>query len=415
MNLQPPFVAPRYDGYNFSNLPATILYWLTGHGAPALAPEVLGDHARRYECVILIFVDGFGWDSYQRWLGSSPFLQQLARHGQVCKITAQFPSTTAAHVTSLHTGLRVADSGIYEWQYYEPQLDAVITPLLCSFAGTMQRDQLVQAGVDPTCLYPSTTLYQALALHGVTSYSFGYRDFTPSTYSSIVMRGATLRPFSAFRDALSDVAALARDRTGPTYLTVYHNAIDTLAHLHGPAAAPTRAEITVTLAALERRLLATLRGLSDTLLVLVADHGLISVSPKEGRYLNADPALRRVIPYLRRDARGQLLPPGGSPRDVFLYVEPEHLQAACDVLAPALDGYADVILTSELLAAGFFGPPPFSPELLGRLGNLTILPHADHQVWWLEPGHFGLRHFGNHGGLTPTEMEIPLALLDLSA
>ena len=90
-------------------------------------------------------MDGFGWRFFEKFQ-DEPFLKTAPGAGQVEKLIAQFPSTTAAHLTTLHTGMPVGEHGIFEWIYYEPALDAIIAPLLFSFAGTSQRDTLKQAG-----------------------------------------------------------------------------------------------------------------------------------------------------------------------------------------------------------------------------------------------------------------------------
>ena len=90
---------------------------------------------------MLLLVDGFGWRFLQEYEDRYPFLARFGRDGVVAKLTSQFPSTTSAHVTTLHTGLPVGTSGIYEWFQLEPSLDAVIAPLLFSFAwGSSQAD-----------------------------------------------------------------------------------------------------------------------------------------------------------------------------------------------------------------------------------------------------------------------------------
>ena len=114
MNLHPSCIAPRYDGRNFANLPATIQYWLTGQGTPALAPDVLGDYAKQYDVVCSFFIDSLGWELFQMYAHENAFFQELEQRGCVNKITSQFPSTTAAHVTCIHTGLPVGQSGVYE-------------------------------------------------------------------------------------------------------------------------------------------------------------------------------------------------------------------------------------------------------------------------------------------------------------
>jgi predicted AlkP superfamily pyrophosphatase or phosphodiesterase len=412
--LDSAWIAPRYDGYNFSNLPATIQYWLTGQGAPALAPDVMGEYTRQYDAVILFFIDSFGWELFQRRVDDSAFLQHLVKHGRVSKITAQFPPTTAAHVTCIHTGLPVGRSGVYEWQYYEPRLDAVITPLLFSYAGTAWRDQLKNTGIAPEELYPKQTLYNLLAAEGVKSYSFGSRDFTPSTFSNVVMRGAEIKPFLTLTDALVRIAAHAERVQMPTYLFFYYGNIDTLCHFYGPDTRETEAEIDLFLYAMDKWFLSNLRaGKKKILFALTADHGHMAVTPKNTHYLNVEPTSRAIVRMLRTDARGNVLPPGGSPRDVFLYVRDDLLDDAYALLTDSLAGYADVVKTSELLRAGYFGSLPVCADLLARLGNLTILAREHNCVWWYQDQKFEQKFYGHHGALTPTEMEIPLALLEL--
>lgn len=414
MNLHPSFIAPQYGGHCFADIPATIQYWLTGQGAPGFASDVLGEYNGQYDLVISLFVDSLGWELLQTYTYENAFFQRLNRDGRVTKITSQFPSTTAAHVTCIHTGLPVGQSGVFEWQYYEPTLDALITPLLFSYAGTTQRDQLKKAGVDPKSLYPNQTLYQALAQQRVKSYTFGWQPFTPSTFSNVVMRGSEMRPFLPLTEGLLNLAAHAQNAHPPAYMFFYYGEIDTMCHMHGPDSVEARAQIETFAHAMERWFLPYVKSLGKrALLVMCADHGHMSVTPANTRYLNTHHDLRGILPMLRTDKKGQVLVPGGSPRDPFLYVRDECLQEAYEFLTEKLDGYAAVVKTSDLIDEGYFGSVPVSAALLGRIGNLSILPYPENCVWWYQEDKFVQKYLGHHGGLTAREMEIPLALLEL--
>ncbi|MBO0796587.1 MAG: alkaline phosphatase family protein, partial [Ktedonobacteraceae bacterium] len=93
------FVRPCYDSYCFSNFPATIEFLLTGEGQSTLPADVFGDFPTRYDKVIFLFVDGFGWKFFERYADGLPLLKHMKEQGVVSKLTSQFPSTTAAHVT----------------------------------------------------------------------------------------------------------------------------------------------------------------------------------------------------------------------------------------------------------------------------------------------------------------------------
>ena len=71
--------------------------------------------------MVLILLDGFGWRFFEKVADDYPALRRFAAASGVVKLTSQFPSTTAAHVTCLHTGLELGQSGVYEWQNSVPR------------------------------------------------------------------------------------------------------------------------------------------------------------------------------------------------------------------------------------------------------------------------------------------------------
>jgi len=139
------FMRPIYDSYGFAQIPQTIRYCLTDSDQKGVPFGERDDLYQKYDAVVLVFADAFGWRFFEHFHQRSPFLRRAVEQGLVSKLTSQFPSTTAAHVTTIHTGLPVGESGVYEWYYYEPLLDRVIAPLLFSFAGDTERfEALVQ-------------------------------------------------------------------------------------------------------------------------------------------------------------------------------------------------------------------------------------------------------------------------------
>jgi predicted AlkP superfamily pyrophosphatase or phosphodiesterase len=392
-----PFVKPRYDSGGFASLPGRVLDLLS---------------ARRYDAVILLLLDGFGWRFVEKFQGE-PFLARAARSGRIEKLTSQFPSTTAAHITTLHTGMPVGEHGIFEWNYYEPDLDAVIAPLLFSFAGTTQRDTLKPAGVKPRRLFPLSTLYQPLKKQGVTASIFQHREYTPSTYSDAVYRGASASGYKTFPQALVNLGEALAKSTPPAYFFLYYDRIDGVSHEHGPDSAQTTAEIRMSLLALEHIFMQALAGTKKKVMfLLTADHGQSEVDPATTVFINRDPRFAGVERFLRADRAGHLLVPGGSCRDFFLYVRDGLVDEARAFLSARLEGQAEVRKVAELAEAGYFGPV-VSPKFRARAGDLVILPYRGASVWWYEKNKFDQKYYGHHGGLTAQEMEIPLVLWEM--
>jgi predicted AlkP superfamily pyrophosphatase or phosphodiesterase len=394
-------VRPAYGGRSFADIPATVVRLLTG-GRGGLAPEILGSLDRRWTRVVLVVADGFGWFVAERH-ADHPFLKRVAADGVLAKLTSQFPSTTSAHMTTLHTGVPVGESGIYEWFQYEPALDRLIAPLLFSYAGDDRRETLRGSGLDPAALYPRETIYERLAAAGVASHAVQHAAIADTTFSRAMLRGAAVRPFTADDGWVAETAA-----AGPGYTVAYVDDVDAVGHEHGPDSGAHAAAATGVLDGL-----ATLADLlaagGETLLLVTADHGQVRVHPATTVYVNE--RLPELARHLRGGDDGRPLAPAGSARDLFLHVLPGHLDDVQWLLEDLLGETAEVRPTHELMDEGVFGAA--GPRLRERIGDVVVLPRPGESVWWREPGRFDMHFRGHHGGLSADEMLIPLAALPL--
>ncbi len=400
--MHPDFIQPIYGPGGFAALPGIITGLFNGQ-------RPLEPFQAEYDNVILGFIDGFGWRHFEKF-AEHPALDRFARHGLAAKWTSQFPSTTSGHVTCIHMGQCVGQSGIFEWNYYEPQLDAMIVPLLFSFSGATERDQLKATGIDPKKLYPTGTLYQKLKAQGVNASIFQHREYTPSTYSNIVFQVADARGFKSPAEMLVNLSTVLHEARGRNYYFFYYDKIDSVSHDYGPASRQVEAEIDLFLYALERYFFSAPLAKGRSLLLLTADHGQSEIDPATTVYLNR--AFPHIGKFLKTNRKGEYLVPGGSCRDMFLYVRDEMLDEAQEMLARGLTGKADVVKTEDLITAGYFGPQ-VSENFRARVGNLVILAYRYESVWWYEKDKFRQKYYGHHGGLTPQEMEIPLLGLEL--
>lgn len=377
----------------FDQLPATVERVLAGAtDGPALDEPLLREQFTR---VVLVYFDAFGWAFLERHAEHRLF-ERARVDGLLSQLTAQFPSTTTAQVTTIHSGLPVAQHGLYEWHVYDPALDRLVTPLLFSFAGDGMRGSLL-GHVEPDDLFPTESLYGRLAAAGVSSSVVLPEAIAGSAPNIALLRDAEIVPFGTVEQAF---AAAARAVAGPGgYAHVYLDQLDSLMHAVGPDDPLAAACVRLTLDALADAVFPP-----GTLVLLTADHGMSPVDPTRTVYVNE--LWPELTEHLETGADGKPLAPAGSCRDLFLHARAGDVATVCAGLAERLDGIADVVAVDELVADGFFSAP--GARLRARLANVAVLPRSGEAVYWHEPGRFVQQLHGQHGGLSPQEMEIPL-------
>jgi hypothetical protein len=354
---------------------------------PSLIETELREHAR----VVFIYFDAFGWRFLERH-GAHP----LFAGAEVERWSSMFPSTTTVHSTTIHSGLPLGEHGLYEWNVYEPQLDRLVTPLWFAFAGD-EPGSLVGSGLTLHDLFPRETLYRRLL--PVPSHVFLPAGIAGSEASRVLLADAVVHGFDDNRAGLEGLAsAIAAEEHA--YGTIYFPDADALMHMVGPDDANVAQLMEETLDTI-----AATRWPEGTLVLLSADHGMEAITPERTAYVNV--VWPELSQHLETGADGKPLAPAGSCRDLFLHVLPERLDEVVAELGRRLDGVAEVRPVEALLAEGLFGAN-VGEGLTRRLANLVVLPAPGEAAYWLEPGRFEQGFYGQHGGLTANEMEIPL-------
>ena len=68
--------------------------------------------------VVLFLIDGFGYKQWLNYADKYEFLKRFTKKGVVTPITTVFPSTTAAALTTINSGLTPQEHGLPEWWVY---------------------------------------------------------------------------------------------------------------------------------------------------------------------------------------------------------------------------------------------------------------------------------------------------------
>lgn len=378
-------VKPAYGGGSLVNLAASI----AGHfGVPSahpgldasLRPELAGA-----ERVVFLVCDGLGASQFEAHLsaGALPDLRRLLASGDAwqCRITSVFPSTTAAALSSIHTGLTPAEHGYLGYSVWLDDGPGVTDLLL---ARDRQTKEARPAPAGPA------SIFARLSQAGVRCRVVNAADFAESALSRWHFAGAEYRRWYSANTLPSQIAD-AVDASGPTYVWAYWPAHDPVCHVHGPASSEAADELAAFDGTL-RRLIARLPHDGRTVLLIAGDHGHRRLDPDQAVDLGA----------------WSPQPPAGDRTATYLRTEPG--------LAEALASFAEVTPMPRVWEDGWFGGPPADPSFRVRTGDLLAVAREGRQFVW-HPGGAGqtgsLLWRGGHGGWAADEMLVPLIAVRL--
>lgn len=359
------------------------------------------------EKVVLFLLDGFGYRQWVRYMDAHAYLRRFTERGVVAPITSVFPSTTAAALTTICSGLTPQEHGLPEWLVYVEELDRAIFTIPFVYADAAGGS--VSPEFASTLLYEGVTIYEQLAQYDIPSYTFNHVAHTGDPYSTVTKRGSTNVSYKNASDMLVNLRRAVSAVAGPAYFYVYWDLIDSISHTYGPHSDQYLAELNSFFHLMQTEFVDKLdaRSASGLSVLMTADHGHVRIDPNETIFLNDVPLVMR---NLRRGRDGQRILPWGSSRDCFLAIEPDRLEETYACLTQMLAGKAEVLRIDEALARGLFGQGAMHPRFRARLGDLLIIPHDGITIWFEhKPGERSHAKLGMHGGLSLDELLVPFA------
>ncbi len=402
------FLLPNYEGYSLYNIVYTVFQILGIKTSRKTLNFDLEKFINKDNKVIFFLVDGFGYNQYKNLEKDIPFLQLLSSRGKVFPVTSGFPSTTAASLTTIATGLTPREHGLFEWNLYFDELDEVIQTIPFSPMGRKAKEgSLLQRGADPRLLINKDKMFKTLEENKVNSYIFHNQSLINTVFSKLISDGAKKFDYRYLSDLIITLRNNIAKEKGPAFFYVYWSGVDSEGHKYGPNSLQYALEAKIFFQSIYENLIQNLskENMENTVFMLTSDHGQTTINPKETIYLNKD---SKILDALEESKNGNKILPWGSPRDVFLSIKKEKRDEIIKYIEQKFGKFCRVLRTEDAIGMGLFGNQ--GSEFLQRLGNIILLPYKGNTIWYEHIKGERVEFKGHHGGLTEDEMKIPFAI-----
>ncbi len=407
------FVSPDYKKNCISNIPQLVSHALNGnkrvHNA-SFEEKIEETDYEETNNVVLIVIDGFGFNQFLKYYKKDKFLSRLADEGDAFPLTSTFPSQTTNALTSMNTGLTPQEHGLFEFFIYLKNIGIVNTLSFERAGGTTEE------GFNPNILLSKEqTIHTKLKEEGINSFTHINAHNAFNACSKVLFKGSTIIPGLKLSDTIVGLRKnIEKNQNKKSYFFVHIDSLDTIAHQYGPNSYETHVELSLITHLLNKELVQKIdaKTAKKTLLFVTADHGGLNVNPKQTTYLNFS---NYTVPNLQTEDNQKPILPTGSLREVFLHIKEEKIQETKQLLEKKIGNKAQIVETREAAKNGFFGLGVTSEEFFERTGNLMILPFANETVWFENSEGRRVDFLGQHGGLSEQEMLVPFAAANLGA
>ena len=364
--MSPTPIVPDYTGANVRGIiPAMLGPMKWDSALPDWMPSVVAEA----EQVVLLVLDGLGWDQLQEHAALMPALSSL----QGGRITTVAPTTTSTALSSIATGLTPGEHGLIG---YRMVVGGEILNVL----------RWAVNGDDRRRIYPPADIQRFPAFMGKAVPVVSPIELNGTAFSEAHLRGSVPVGWRAASSMPVEIRRLLQG--GERFVYAYYGSVDKIAHERGFGD-----YYEAELRAADRLVSDVLEALPDRAALLVtADHGQVDVGD---RVIKPSASLLSLCALQSGEGR-------------FRWFHARR-GAAAELQAAAAAEFADsgwVMSREQLIADGWFGAT-VPPAVAQRLGDVAAIAYEP--VSYFDPGDLGpFELVCRHGSVTSAEVYVPL-------
>lgn len=331
--------------------------------------------ANMRECLILI--DGMGQDAVNKYGDQFPIFEELKN---VRTIYTNFPSTTATSLSTLGTGVLPGVHGMLGYTVRVPRSDNRLL-------NALKWDERV----DPVMWQKVPTLFERAVLAGVSVTHVAAKRYEGSGFTQAALRGAKYVGANSIDEMVTAVSTALAPQ--PSFVYTYLNTLDSAGHSDGVGSD----KWLTALAQISEFITKVKESVpTGTRIWITSDHGMVN-------------STKQIVLGQDNDLLENVLLIGGEPRARHIYINEGAQEETVAKWRQFLGDSAKVFSKSEAIADGLFGPV-VSEDASDRMGDLIAI--ANNDLILVDPARVReeTSMVGHHGGVTDTEVEIPLLL-----
>jgi hypothetical protein len=333
------------------------------------------------QLIVFFLLDGVGANQIATHVPSGSMAAD-----QLAVLSSVFPSSTAPAITSLMSGQCVADHAITGWHLQRGVDEGSFRPLPMD-----EREHPGQAA--------PASIHQWVPWAGQTSarcVAIKPKSIVNSTYSTYCLPRADRFGYKTF-DQIPAIFDEAIDKTGSEqqFCYIYIPDFDSTSH-HFGWLSPEANQCINALDVVYEQLASRVVALGGTI-VTVSDHGFTDTDPDKQVWLNDFPSLYELLEA----------PLSGEPRATICHVKENDGDKFIERASNELASICSVHRTQDLIDANWFGAIPSAANRY-RFGTHWLIPHDGVAVFDQLDGEKRPQLIGMHGGITDSEMQVPL-------
>ena len=353
---------PDYGGRCISNVVPALLEW-------SEAPDWMPEPAADAEQVVLLVLDGLGWEQLQAHRHLAPTLASLVGG----PISSVVPSTTATALTSITTGLPPGEHGVVG---YRMAVDGeVLNVLRWSTARGDARDR-----------FPPERLQDVSPFASQRPPIVTKAEFATSGFSGAHLHQVRFHGYRMPSTMLVELRTLLR--ANEPFIYAYYDGLDKVGHEYGFGE-----HYEAELVAIDRLVADIIELLPrGAALLITADHGQVETGDDV------------AVPH--HEVLTETAMQSGEARFRWFHARPGRSQALLEALTAHHGHQAWVRTRDEAISQGWYGAK-VTDTSRARMGDVLLAPWGT--LAFLEPSDSGpFNLIGRHGSVTSAEMLVPL-------